>query len=119
VYWVCGGRSFSDQRFLEGALDDVHARHGPFSVVIDGDARGANQMAGDWARARAIENRKFAADWAGLGRKAGPIRNQRMLDEGAPDLVIAFPGGRGTADIVRRAEAAGVVVLKVDWDPTK
>lgn len=44
------------------------------------------------------------------GKAAGPIRNQRMLDEGKPDLVVAFPGGRGTADMVRRAKAAGVPV---------
>jgi hypothetical protein len=55
----------------------------------------------------------YMADWDGLGRKAGPIRNQRMLDEGKPDLVIAFPGGRGTADMVRRAREAGVEVVEL------
>jgi len=52
------------------------------------------------------------ANWAELGRKAGPIRNQQMLDEGKPNLVVAFPGGRGTADIVRRARAAGIEVVE-------
>jgi len=55
----------------------------------------------------------FDADWK-LGKKAGPLRNQRMIDEGRPDLVVAFPGGKGTADMVRRAEAAGVKVLKIE-----
>jgi hypothetical protein len=49
------------------------------------------------------------ADWEKLGRSAGPIRNQAMLDEGRPDLVVAFPGHHGTADMVRRARAAGVM----------
>lgn len=53
------------------------------------------------------------ADWDGLGRKAGPIRNQRMLDEGKPDLVVAFPGDKGTADMVRRARTASLEVLEI------
>jgi phosphoribosylformylglycinamidine (FGAM) synthase-like amidotransferase family enzyme len=36
-----------------------------------------------------------------------------MLDESMPHLVIAFPGGRGTADMVKRSKAAGVHVLEV------
>ena len=55
----------------------------------------------------------FQADWAGLGRKAGPIRNKLMLDEGKPDLVVAFPGGRGTAHMTRIARGAGIEVIEV------
>ena len=51
------------------------------------------------------------AEWHRLGRKAGPIRNQRMLDEGKPDLVVAFPGGTGTAGMVALACKAGVRVI--------
>ena len=36
-----------------------------------------------------------------------------MLDEGKPDLVIAFPGGKGTADMARRAREAGIEVIEV------
>jgi ABC-type sugar transport system substrate-binding protein len=39
-----------------------------------------------------------------------------MLDEGKPDIVVAFPGGTGTADMVRRARKAGVVVIEVTND---
>ena len=53
------------------------------------------------------------ADWAKHGRKAGPIRNQRMIDEGRPDLVVAFPGGTGTADMVERARVAGIRVIEI------
>ena len=55
----------------------------------------------------------YRADWEGLGRKAGPIRNQQMLDEGKPDLVVAFPGGRGTANMMRIAREAGIEVIEV------
>jgi hypothetical protein len=51
--------------------------------------------------------------------KAGPLRNYQMLEEGKPDLVVAFPGGGGTKDMVRRAVKAGVSVHEVnragDW----
>ena len=83
--------------------------------MIDGDQRGADRMAGRWARLRGIENLIFTADWAKRGKGAGPIRNQRMLDEGRPDLVVAFLGGKGTTDMVRRAERAGVAVQRVGW----
>lgn len=56
--------------------------------------------------------RAFPADWHRDGKAAGPIRNRRMLLEGMPDLVVAFPGGRGTADMVRRARAAGIEVVE-------
>jgi hypothetical protein len=59
----------------------------------------------------------YPADWAKHGRAASPIRNQQMLDEGRPNLVVAFPGGRGTADMVRRARSAGVEVIEVDKPP--
>jgi len=57
------------------------------------------------------------AKWSKHGRAAGPIRNQEMIDECKPDLVVAFPGGRGTADMVRRAKAAGIRVIEVQHNP--
>lgn len=45
--------------------------------------------------------------------KAGPDRNQRMIDEGRPGLVIAFPGGDGTADMIHRAQEAGIEVVRI------
>jgi hypothetical protein len=70
-------------------------------------------MAGEWADVFGVPFRIFPANWKKHGRAAGPMRNQQMLDEGKPDLVIAFPGGSGTADMVRRAKAAGVPVETV------
>lgn len=76
---------------------------------------GADTLAGDWAHGFLIPVRSFPADWEERhGKRAGPIRNQMMLEEGRPDLVVAFPGGTGTADMVRRAREAGVEVMEVD-----
>jgi hypothetical protein len=51
------------------------------------------------------------ADWQGQGRKARPIRNQRMLDKGRPDLVVAFPGGKGTTGMMTLSRKAGIEVI--------
>lgn len=104
---VCGGRDFDNERWLHIALTELH-RSEPFECVIEGGARGADTLAREWAEGMAIRVETYEADWMSNERAAGPIRNQRMLDEGRPDLVVAFPGGRGTADMVRRANKNGI-----------
>src|SRR5262245_24499598 len=109
---VCGGRDYADSQTLADTMSRLRAERG-ISVVIAGGARGADTLAEEWAKANGIECIVFHADWATLGRSAGPIRNKRMLDEGRPDLVVAFPGGRGTSDMTRRALDAGIEVIVV------
>lgn len=107
---VCGGRAFTDRDAAFAAIDRIHTERG-VHVVIHGAARGADTFGGEWAHERGVAVLAFPADWEGLGRAAGPIRNQQMLDEAAPDLMLALLGGRGTADMVRRATLAGVEVI--------
>lgn len=109
---VCGGRDFSDCGLMFNTLDAL-AKVEVVDCIIEGDARGADRIAGAWAKRRRIDLRLFPADWAQYGKAAGPIRNQKMLDAGKPDLVIAFPGGNGTADMVRRARGAGIEVREI------
>ncbi len=111
---VCGARDWRDQGFVYRVLDTMHATKG-FTLVITGGAPGADRFGKNWALDRGIATDTFQADWARLGLAAGPIRNQRMIQEGKPDLVVAFPGGKGTADMVARADRAGVPVEKVGW----
>lgn len=106
---VFGGRDYSDSDAVWAALDRVLAKHGPFTLV-EGGARGADRHAGRWAEARAgVRHEVYPADWSKLGRRAGVVRNQEMLDSGL-DAAVGFPGGRGTADMARRLERAGVPV---------
>jgi predicted Rossmann-fold nucleotide-binding protein len=109
---VCGGRDYSNREALAAVLAELRQTRG-ISLVIAGGARGADTMAEWWAAAEGVPCDVYQADWSGLGRKAGPIRNQRMLDEGKPDLIVAFLGGRGTADMVRRGREAGIEVIEV------
>lgn len=105
---VCGGRDYDDAKHL----DSVLWRHWPYDLLIEGGARGADRLAATWARFNDVPVRTFPADWRTYGKRAGHIRNGDMLFIGKPDLVIAFPGGRGTADMVAQARAAGVRVVE-------
>lgn len=109
---VCGGRNFRNSEMLGAWLGGVCNRH-RISAIIQGGASGADELARLYAEWRSIPVETYEADWKLHGRAAGPIRNQRMLDQGKPDLVIAFPGGSGTADMVRKARAAGIELIEV------
>lgn len=108
---VCGGRDFSDWGELTRILNDLHADRG-FTVLIEGGAKGADTLAHNWAVAHKVETLEFPADWERFGRSAGHVRNRQMLEEGRPDLVVAFSGGRGTANMVTLATDAGVEVIQ-------
>jgi len=110
---VCGGRDYADAAHVEGVLR-FHLLEGAPNVIIEGCARGADSLAEDFGTRWLIPVEHFPADWDRHGKAAGPIRNRQMLDEGKPDLVIAFPGGRGTANMIEQAERAGVPVIKVE-----
>lgn len=99
------------------AVKDTAGWHGenrppPDLVLIAGGASGADTLVKTLARTFRVTLEEYPADWKTYGRAAGPMRNQRMLDEGKPDAVLAMPGGRGTADMVRRAEKAGIRTIK-------
>lgn len=113
---VCGGRDFEtedDQVRMWTELDLLLADVGgpDRMMVIQGGAFGADALAVEWCKRYSVPWSTFPADWSRHGNSAGPIRNRRMLVDGRPDLVIAFPGGRGTANMVDQATKAGVRVL--------
>lgn len=108
---VCGGRDYADAGTLYHALDCL-PQDG--LVIIHGGAKGADALAAQWAKDRGVSSHAFPANWTEHGRAAGPIRNQTMLDIGKPDCVMAFPGGRGTHDMINRAKAAGVPVSEIE-----
>lgn len=102
---VCGGRDYQDVNRIASVLSEYSDKD---VTIIHGGARGADTLAGEWAMRFAKDVVVFKADWDKYGKAAGAIRNQQMLDEGKPDMVIAFPGGRGTADMVRRAKNTNI-----------
>lgn len=105
---VCGGREYNERSKLRRTLSAVDG----ISVVITGGAPGADRLAEEWAKHQGIPTIRMEANWTKYGKKAGPLRNQWMIDLASPDLVVAFPGGKGTSDMVRRARDAGLNVIE-------
>lgn len=112
VILVCGGRHYSNFHRLCEELD-YWLQKADTLEVITGGARGADTLAERWCALMGVAYRAFPANWDEHGRRAGPIRNSKMLDE-KPDLVIACPGGRGTADMVVKATRRGVKVTELE-----
>lgn len=108
---VCGGRDFCDRKLLFEFLDQLHTKS-PITLLIHGGAKGADTLAGEWAFERRITVQVHRADWSAHGKAAGPIRNREMLAT-KPDFVVASPGGKGTADMIKAAKSAGVPVAEV------
>lgn len=109
---VCGGRDYANRARLFAVLDQYRAAV-KIEAIVHGAARGADSLADEWATSRGVPVQRFPANWDVYGNAAGPLRNARMLREAEPHLVVAFAGGRGTADMVRRARSAGVRVAEI------
>jgi len=105
---VCGGRDYDDRDAVERALDPLLM--GQRDLLITGGARGADWLAQQWADRRGVPCAVFPAAWQRFGVAAGPKRNHWMLWHMTPNLAIAFPGGHGTVDMVKRATLAGIEV---------
>ncbi len=109
---ICGGRDYTEFDIAYAYLDALHEEY-QFSLVIQGEAKGADSIAKQWALSKDIAVKGHRANWDLHGRKAGFLRNKEMLDENNPDLVVAFPGGRGTAMMIELALKANVKVIQV------
>jgi hypothetical protein len=102
---------------VEKTLDRLLAARGPFERLLHGDARGVDRMAGKWARDHHVLEWDFLPEWHRVDSEGGSSRNQRMIEAGAPDLVIAFPGGVGTENMVEMARAANIEVIEIPPPP--
>lgn len=111
---VCGGRDYKDKDRMFRVLDEMHADGAQISCIIEGECKGADLLSALWASKRNVPLLPFPADWNRYNLGAGPIRNRQMLIEGKPDLVVAFPGKTGTADMVEQARKANVRVVEID-----
>lgn len=95
------------------------------TVVHGNAASGVDRMADHWAAYAArgvveVEVERYPADWAQLGKSAGPIRNREMAEAGA-DLCLAFlhePEGtvsKGTRDMIHVAEIWSIPAFEIHW----
>jgi hypothetical protein len=112
---VCGGRDYEDYEGFKYILDgllDLMNNLGE-TVLIHGGAKGADSMCDKYAKERFdITVERYPAQWIEYGKAAGFIRNKQMLVEGKPDCVFAFPGGKGTDNMIQQALKAKVKILQ-------
>jgi hypothetical protein len=106
---VCGGRNYNDKLLLYKTLDKFLNVRNDF-IIINGDAAGADRLSTEWAKERNIKYELFPADWKTYKKAAGPIRNKQMIDSHI-DLLIAFPGGNGTKNMIEQCKKRNIRIL--------
>lgn len=130
---IAGSRHISDVSLIEPAVIAALREKGPYldylavdlfgwpcavAEVVSGGANGVDLLGEQWAESRGIPVKRFPADWRKYGRRAGPLRNREMAEYVGPreSLLVALWDGesRGTADMVKTAEAVGVTTF-VQW----
>ena len=120
---VTGSRYLNDYNYFSKEMDKFCSSHSIPTTVIHGAARGADTLASRWVREMnsmrnhdpVITEIEEPAKWKLHGKAAGPIRNQLMLVEHKPDMVLAFPGGKGTANMIKIARWNGVPIVDLEW----
>lgn len=116
---VCGGRNFSDRKKVFNTLDatlaawEMDREPDQRLIVIHGGARGADALAGEWAKERKVPCLVKPADWETHGKQACILRNIMMMDKYQPGLLIAFEGGSGTKHMIGYARKKGAHVWEV------
>jgi hypothetical protein len=113
---ICGSRTWNRLEEIASVIERLPKD----TTIIHGAARGADSIAGACAEVAGLKVMAFPVtdeEWKTIGKGAGHIRNKRMLDEGKPDVVIAFMDtdseSRGTTHMINLAESFGVRVVVV------
>lgn len=117
VILVTGGREHSDPNAIHALVSRTLTEVAP-AMVINGAAAGVDRWASLWCQhepAQEVACPVHKSGWHFHGKAAGSIRNGLMVAmcKALGGSVLAFPGGRGTADCVRQARAAGLEVVEV------
>lgn len=105
---VCGGRTYDNWKRIHKELSELQP-----AVIIQGGAPGADRLAAKWADKNGVPTVTYPALWS-RGRAAGPLRNRFMMEDSRPDLVVAFPGGRGTIDCVTKAREYNLPIVTIN-----
>jgi hypothetical protein len=118
---ICGDREWTDETTIRVVILGLKDKWGKDLTIINGYAPGADLIAAKLSQSLGIDTECYPARWDAFGKRAGPMRNQQMLDSGV-DEVWAFhdhiTSSKGTKDMVQRASKAKVPVTVVrGWRP--
>lgn len=130
TYLFTGSRLWKDNYIVDLILSGLKMwsrRDHEHVVICEGDAPGLDKMAGEKAKMLGMEVREYPADWKGEGKRAGPVRNQAMLDgeyvktafafplmdDSRSSKIIPIPCGPGTYDMIKRCKREGIPVYVI------
>lgn len=109
IVLVCGGRKYRHDRMIDFVMTKLMEMG--MTILVHGDATGADRLAKEWAEAHGLEHLPFPADWNRYKKRAGSRRNTQMIKEAKPDLVVAFPGGTGTHNMITQSKRHDLAVI--------
>ena len=125
---ICGDRNYINVEAIRSWLTKL--QDWGYDTVIEGGAKGADTIAMEEAARMNFNISHYPAKWEEYKKKfpiqqygmnwksAGTDRNTQMLDEGRPDLVIAFhtniEKSKGTKNMIKQAKARNIKVILVD-----
>lgn len=107
---IAGSRSFADLELMKSKCDrilnsksETHDIH-----IISGTANGADEYGEKYAEEKGYSIMRFPANWEAHGKRAGMIRNAKMLK--SADAVIVFWDGssRGSQHMIAISEERGI-----------
>jgi len=110
---IAGSRDFSDRELMTKTLDSLITDKKDIKI-IHGDARGADKMAGEYAKVNNIPYEAYPADWDKYKKAAGPIRNREMSKVG--NELVAFwdgisPGTKNMINVMEKKKAKVTTVI--------
>jgi hypothetical protein len=109
---VCGSRNWKDEK---GEIKKFINSLPENAIIVEGAAKGADSLAAEYAKNRGLRVNEFPANWDAHGKAAGFIRNKEMLEDGYPNVVVAYSKNlktsKGTLDMVTQSMKAGIPVF--------
>ena len=115
---IVGDRNFLDYSYFKKVIDLYKDVWG-ISFIVSGGARGVDTLAERYAKENEISYTAFVAEWSKYGKGAGPIRNQKIIEN--CDVVIAFlvETSKGTKNSVELAKKLNKPILIINLSDRK
>jgi hypothetical protein len=112
---IAGSRDLDDRHTVAPFIDAYVKAQGSYpAVILSGACSGVDAIGEWWASHYGTPVERYPADWDKHGKAAGPVRNAKMVANADALLVIHWKGSRGSADVRRQAEAAGLAIVDVE-----
>jgi len=110
VVLICGDRNWKNFKIIDEFLATLPQK----TVIVEGNCRGADKIAGYLAKKRGMPVIAVSAKWDKFGKIAGPLRNSTMIHCYEPNLVVAFHNdiehSKGTKNMINQAKLAGIEI---------